>query len=128
MRAPCWESERGQATVELALCLPFLALLTAAVVEVGLIGADQVRLWHAAREAARIAVVDPDPSAAREASERAGLEPLRLSIDPQPADRVQGSPLTVELVHRPRGHVPLVGVLSRSIELRAHATMRIEQP
>ncbi len=120
--------ERGQATVELALCLPFLVLVTAAVVEVGLIGADQLRMWHAAREAARVAVVDPDPAAAREAAERSRLAPLRISIEPDGPDRTQGAPLTVNLTHQPKGHLPLVGLLSGSIELRARATMRIEQP
>jgi Flp pilus assembly protein TadG len=50
--------ERGQATVELALILPVVALILAALVQTGMVVVDHVRLWHAAREAARAAVVD----------------------------------------------------------------------
>ncbi|MFN2526145.1 MAG: TadE family protein [Actinomycetota bacterium] len=120
-------SERGQATVELALCLPFVALLVAALVQIGLIVADQGRLWHAAREAARAAVVDSDPAAAREAAASSGLQNLELTIQPSPHDRLAGKPLTVILHYRPEGRVPIVGSLFRRLELEAKATMRIEQ-
>jgi Flp pilus assembly protein TadG len=120
--------ERGQATLELALCLPFLALVLTAVVEVGALVADDVRLWHAAREAARAAVVDPDPAAARAAAERAGLSRFEMTISPEPAYRVQGGPLTVSLTYEPRTRLPLLGALMRAIELHAEASMRIEQP
>ncbi len=60
-------AERGQATVELALVLPLVALLLLAMVQVGLVVRDQVLLTHAAREAAREAAVDPSPHAARRA-------------------------------------------------------------
>lgn len=120
--------EGGQATLELALCLPFLALLLAALVEIGLVVGDQARLWHAAREAARAAVVDPDPAAVRAAAERTGLDGLRVSIDPEPAQRVQGEPLTVSLTYEPDGRIPLVGELVSQVALHAEATMRIERP
>jgi hypothetical protein len=120
--------QAGQATVELALCLPFVALLLAALVEVGMLAGERARLWHAAREAARVAVVDPDPAAARAAAERTGLEPLSMSVDPTPAYRVQGRPLTVSLIYHPDSPVPLLGAVLRQASLRADATMRIEQP
>ena len=120
--------ERGQATIELALCLPILALALASLVEVGLLVSDQVRLWHAAREGARIAVVDPDTENVRSAAEAAGLEPLEVEITPGPADRGPGEPLTVALTYNPRTRVPLLGALFERTELHASATMRIEQP
>ena len=89
--------ERGQATVELVLCLPFLFAILAGVVEVGLVTGDYVKLWHAAREAARAATVDPDPASARAAAERSGLESLRVAVTPKAGYRVQGRPLTVTL-------------------------------
>lgn len=119
---------RGQSTVELALCLPALAFILALVVEVGLIASDQARLWHAAREAARVAIVDPDESAARAAATRSGLDDLEMSIDPDSAYRVQGRPLEVSLTYRPDGHVPLVGQLFGGLVLRSQVSMRIEQP
>jgi len=120
--------EKGQATLELALCLPFLALLLTALVEIGLVVGDQARLWHAAREAARAAIVDPDPSAARAAAERTGLDGVSVSIDPVPAQRVSGEPLTVSLIYEPDGRIPLIGELVSRVALRAEATMRIERP
>ena len=119
---------RGQSSVELALCLPVLAFVLGLVVEVALIASDQARLWHAAREAARVAVVEPDEEAVREAAARAGLEDVEVSVDPAAGFRVQGRPLEVVLEYRPGGHVPLVGFLFSGLELRSSATMRIEEP
>lgn len=120
--------DRGQATVEFALCLPFVAIVLAGLFEVGMVLSDQVRLWHAAREAARVAVVDPDPAAARRAAEGVGLEDVDVDVTPDRVGRRQGEPLTVSLTYRPPGRMPLIGELFQHIDLRARATMRIEQP
>ena len=87
-----------------------------------------MRLWHAAREAARAAVVDPDPDAARRAVERAGLDGAEVLVAPSGAARSAREPLTVRLSLRPGGRTPLVGTLFSSVELHADATMRIETP
>lgn len=121
-------SEYGQATVELALCLPILAVLIALLVEAGGLATDHVRLWHAAREAARVAVVEPDPSQARSAAERAGLAGIEVTIEPTTDARVRGEPLTVTVIYRPAGRVPLIGRLFTGVVMRAEATMRIERP
>lgn len=120
--------ERGQATLELALCLPILALLLAGLIEIGFLVADQTRIWHAAREGARAAVVDPDLADAEAAAERSGLAPLDVRISPAPDRRRQGDPLTVHVAYAPSARVPLFGVLLDRIALTAQATMRIEQP
>ena len=122
------DRERGQATVELALCLPFVALLAAVVLEIGLLGADQIRLWNAAREAARVAAVDADAGAAREAAEASGPDPIELEIDPPAANRTQGGTVTVRLSHGSKGHVPLARALIPDLVLTAEVAMRIEQP
>ncbi|MFN2593622.1 MAG: TadE/TadG family type IV pilus assembly protein [Actinomycetota bacterium] len=121
-------NERGQATLELALCLPLVAFLLAALVETGGIVSDQIRLWHAARDAARTAVVDRDASDVENAAEDAGLHPLKVTISPAPALRVAGHPLTVSLAYRPAARLPLVGALFDNFTLNARATMRIEVP
>lgn len=129
MRArPGDEREHGQATVELALALPILAFVMAAIVEVAMIAADQTRLWHAAREAARAAVVDADSAEARAAVERSGLDGIEMKVTPRAELRRQGEPLTVRLAYHPPGRVPVVGDLLGLVELTAQATMRIEQP
>ena len=118
----------GQATLELALTLPVLALLLAALVEVGLVVTDQARLWHAAREAARVAAVDPDHEDVATAAERPGLRPLDIAVSPDPRVRRQGDPVTVQVRYSPDSRVPLFGSLLERVELKAAAVMRIEQP
>jgi hypothetical protein len=120
--------ERGQATVEIALCLPVVMFVLGALVEVGLIASDQVRLWHAAREAARVAVVDPDPAAARRAAEGAGFKQLSLSVHPEPALRRAGDPLSVTVEFDRPAVMPVIGALFERVDLEASATMRIEEP
>jgi hypothetical protein len=68
--------ERGQAAVEFVLCLPIVALGLGVLIEIGLLVGDHVRLWHAARESARIAIVDSDPDEIQGAAEQGGLSPL----------------------------------------------------
>jgi hypothetical protein len=110
------------------LCLPVVVLIIAAIIELALVAGDQLRLWHAARESARLAIVDSDPAATRAAAESHGFESVVTSIEPDRASRRQGEPLTVSLTYeRPTG-IPGVGPLFGGIELQASATMRIEQP
>lgn len=120
--------ERGQATVELALCLPLLALVCAGLVEASLLALDQVRVWHAAREAARVAAVEPDPAAARKAAEGSGLEALDVSVSPASQERAAGRATTVSLAYRYDGRVPFAGAAFETVVLRAEATTRIERP
>jgi Flp pilus assembly protein TadG len=120
--------DRGQATVEVALFLPVVMALLGALLEVGMLAADHVRLWHAAREAARVAVVERDSHAARAAVTRSGLKNVRVDIEPDQRSRILGEPLTVTLSYSPSARVPLIGELFESVHLSAKATMRIEQP
>ena len=54
-------SERGQATVELALVLPLVFALLVLVFQVALVARDEILVVHAARDAAREASVTRDP-------------------------------------------------------------------
>lgn len=129
MRAPSGlRREGGQATVELALTLPVLVLLLAALVEVGLVVGDQARLWHAAREAARMAAVDPDHEDVLVAAERPGLRPLQVEMTPDPQLRRQGDAVTVEVRYFPAARIPLFRSLLDRVELSARGVTRIEQP
>jgi Flp pilus assembly protein TadG len=121
-------SADGQATIEVALCLPIFALLIALLVEAGGLATDSVRLWHAAREAARVAVVEPIEAEARAAAERSGLAGIETTIEPGIDARVRGEPLTVTVTYRAGGRVPLIGRLFHGIVMSAAATMRIERP
>ncbi|MGH2807353.1 MAG: TadE family protein [Actinomycetota bacterium] len=121
-------NERGQTTVELALCLPIVALVLAAVVEIGLVVSDQARVWHAAREAARVAAVEDDEREIGYAAARSGLDNLDITVTPDALHRRQGAPVTVSLTYRPEGRVPMLGELFQRFALHGSASMRIEQP
>lgn len=126
MRFP--RSQNGQATVELALCLPLIALLLAAFVEVASTALDQVRVWHAAREGARVAAVEGGTDKVRMAAYRAGLDDLVVRVDPLEHNRVIGEPVTVDIEYRHEGRVPLLARFIGPTSLRAAVTTRIEQP
>lgn len=117
----------GQATLEVALCLPLVAVVLAGALETGLVALDHVRVWHAAREAARIATVSGDLDDVRAAAARAGVDPDHLEISPDLHYRTAGDPVTVSLRERREGRVPLIGLLFR-LSIEAEATMRIETP
>ena len=121
-------ADRGQATLELALCLPAVALLLAGIVEFGLWVGDRTRVIHAAREAVRVAAVDPDSEHIRRAAEDTGLDEVDVKVTPGAQGRVVGHPVkvTVELPGAPR--VPFAGSIFRFGAIRASAVMRIEAP
>jgi hypothetical protein len=119
--------QSGQSTVELALGLPFVILMLLGIVQVGLVARDQILVVHAAREAARAAAVEPGESAPRAAaSEAAALDPSRLQVDVGPRGE-PGERVAVTVRYRCPTVVPLVGPLADDVELRATATMRVEQ-
>lgn len=116
----------GQASVELALLLPLVALLLLAVLQVGLVAKDVVLVAHAAREAARAAATDPHPDAARLAAEASGaLDPDQLSVTV--ADRGEpGSRLRASVTYRIPTSVPLVGAMIGDLTVTRSVTMRVE--
>ena len=88
------DGERGQAALEFALCLPILALLLLALVQVGLVVCDQVAVVHAAREGARAAAVTGPAQAARWPPARAvRLDAGRLAVDARTWGRGRDRPL-----------------------------------
>jgi uncharacterized protein (DUF697 family) len=110
--------DRGQATVELALCLPFVAMALLLVVQVGLVVHTEVLVVHAAREAARAAAVGapvPPPD---------GLDPSRTSVV---VEALPGGRVRATVRYRTPTDVPLVGPLIGDIALAAEATMRDER-
>jgi Flp pilus assembly protein TadG len=120
--------EGGQATVELALLLPVVAVLLLAVLQVGLVARDVVLVAHAAREAARAAAVDDDPDApARSAASSSGLDRGRLHITTTGRDGA-GSRVTVRVSYRVPTNVPLVGALVGDKTVTSTARMRVEGP
>jgi len=120
------QAESGQATVELALALPVVAVLLLALVQVGLVVRAHVLVGHAVREAARAAAVDPDPDAPAGAAVAAGgLDPDRIEVDAS-GRAGPGSRVTVVVTYRVPTDVALIGRFVADLELTAQATMRVE--
>lgn len=123
---PRCREERGQATVEFALCLPIILAVLLGLVQAGVVVRDQVRLTHAAREAAREAAVDDRPDAGRQAAlARSGLDKGRLRVEVR-GQRKGSRKVMVELAYTVHTDVPLVGLMVPEIELRASSAMRRE--
>ncbi|HZA87114.1 MAG TPA: TadE/TadG family type IV pilus assembly protein [Acidimicrobiales bacterium] len=117
----------GQATVELALVLPLVAVLLLSIVQAAVLARDQILVTHAAREAVRAAAVDPDPAAARRAAEQAGpLSADRLRVEVVGRGEV-GSRVKVTVSYRAPTAVPLAGAFVDDVVLDAGATMRVER-
>jgi Flp pilus assembly protein TadG len=72
--------ERGAATAELALGIPLLVALTAGLVWMLAVGAAQVRVVDASREAARIVARGDDVAAAEAVALRIAPASARVSI------------------------------------------------
>jgi hypothetical protein len=120
-------AEGGQATVELALCLPVLAALALVLLQVVVVVRAQVLLTHAAREAARETAVTSDLRAIRRAAELSGdLDGSRLVVTVRGRGR-PGSRARVELRYRAPTELPLVGSLLTDVTLRANAAIRVER-
>ncbi len=118
--------ERGQATVELAVLLPVLALVLAALAQLTVLARDELLVVHAAREAARAAAVDPGPDAAGGAARAAGgLDPSRLQVTVGP-ERRTGDRLEVTVGYRAPTDVLLIGPLLGDVALRSAVTVRVE--
>ena len=117
-------TDRGQATVELALSLPLLCLFLCGVVQVAVIARDRVAVQLAAREAARAAAVAADARAegTRAAEQATTLRPLTVTIT-EARGRV-----TATVTYTDPTSVPLVGLLLPDTAVSATVTMAVEPP
>ena len=128
LRRPCTTRKRqrddGQATVELALLLPFLVVLLMCIVQTALVARDAVLVSHAARVGARVAAVEPSMDAVRSAvRSAASLEPQRMQVE----RRVEGELVRVTVSYRSPTEVPLVGALIGDVNLSESAAMPDER-
>ncbi|MCU1429450.1 MAG: TadE-like protein [Actinomycetia bacterium] len=114
--------ERGQATVEFALVLPFLMLFMLAFVQVGIVARDYVLVVHAARAAVREASVDAPSSRVHGAATHV-LKGASVTVGPRGA---VGDPITATVRYTARTNLPIVGALFPDLTLSATAVMRIE--
>lgn len=113
---------RGQSTVELAMLLPFVAMVVLLVVQSALVARDQVLVVHAARAAVREASVGADDGRVRGAAQRV-LPGAAVDID---RGATVGAEVRVRVRHRSGTDVPLVGPLLPDPTVSARAVMRLE--
>jgi hypothetical protein len=93
------------------------------LLQVALVVRGQLAVVHAAREAVRVASVEPDPDRARAAA--VGTLPgAEVEIGARPD---VGSPITVRVRHTLVTDLPLVGPLFPDPLLSARAVMRVER-
>lgn len=92
---------RGQATVELVLVVPLLALMLSVVVQVAVVARDRVLVAHAAQEAARAASIDDAAAGARAA--HAVVAGAEVAVD------AEGDLTTIEVRAPVRIVLPVVG-------------------
>ena len=116
-------SQKGQATVELALVTPLIVLLLLAIVQVALVARDQILVVHAARASARAAAVEPSRETALAAARQAAdLDASRLMVS---LER-RGDRVIAAVTYSAPTAVPLVGRLLPDRELSASASFLVE--
>lgn len=112
---------QGQASVELALVLPLVALLALALLQAALVGRDAVLVADAGREAARAAAVTPG-AGAQAAGRASGLARDRLEV----TERRRDGRVEVEVRYRIPTDLPLIGALVPDVLVRNRVTIRAE--
>ena len=108
------DSDRGQATLEMALVLPLLVLCIAGIVWVGQVMLLQVRLENAAREGARAAAIEPNAAASvAQAAARRSVDDISVSTS------VETEFVVVTVTTEATG-VPIIGLGARTLEAEVH--------
>jgi hypothetical protein len=128
MRSARSAGERGSATLEFAMVLPLLLIVTLALVQVGLVVRDRLVLADAARAGAREAAVTDDAGRIRDAVDRAAVPLAADRIEVQVSREAgRGSPVTVTLGYADPPSIPAVAWLfPGTIHLSSATTMRQE--
>jgi hypothetical protein len=114
----------GQASTELTLVVPLVALLLVALVQAGILLRDQLLVVQAAREGAREAAVTAEQERIHAAARRAAPG-LDLDVRVQRGPRA-GDLATVSVRARPT-RLPVVGRALGDHRIEASATMRVER-
>ena len=127
-RRPDAGAETGSATVEFALVLPLLFVVSLAFVQVALLGRDQLLVEAAARAGARAAAVTDDEDAVVGAALRAAptLDPAATTVTTT-REGGRGDPVTVDVRYGDHVRVPFVDwLVGSSVTISASAAMRQE--
>jgi Flp pilus assembly protein TadG len=120
------DGSRGQALVEFALVVPIFVLLLVGLFDIGRAVWNYNTVANAAREAARVAVVNQDQTVIREAAKTAGvslsLEDADITLNPCTD---QECPYSVTVTYDYEPVTPLIGSLI-NLTLTSTAVMPLE--
>lgn len=116
-------NDRGQATVEVALLIPFLALFLLLIVQVALIAREHVLVAQAARSAARELSVNSNHENAIAVAQRSAPG-ARIDIS-RPS--TPGQYLSVTVHETVKSSLPLIGIVFPDVTVSSHVIMRVEK-
>lgn len=119
---------KGQSLVEFALILPIFILMTAGLLDGAWALFNYSTVSNAAREGARIAIVNPDPPAVEAGVRDAavGLRSDRLTVT-QTACTTLGCEYVVTVEYQYESMVPLLGAIFSPL-LSSTVAMPVENP
>jgi hypothetical protein len=115
--------ERGQATVEFALVLPLVFALLLLLVQVALVGRDELLVVHAARDAVREATLTANSVDVARAAQRT----LPGSVAHVVRRGAVGEAVEVEVSYVSHTRMPLIGALLPDVTVHAASVMRVER-
>jgi hypothetical protein len=122
-RGRALSDERGQATVEFALVLPLILALLLLLVQVALVGRDELLVVHAARDAVREATLTANAADV----ERAAQRTLPGSTARVVRRGAVGEAVEVRVSYVSHTRLPLIGALLPDVTVRAVSVMRVER-
>lgn len=113
--------DSGQATVELALCLPVVTIIVLVMTQLCVIGIHTVALVNTTRDVTRAAAIGVDPvMAARQAARRLASDSVQVDV------RVDDGWVTVHLTESVPTDLPIVGAWFGDIVIHEELTMLLE--
>lgn len=115
--------ERGQATVEFALVLPLVFALLVLLVQIALVGRDELLVVHAARDAVREATLTANAADVARAAQRT----LPGSVARIVRRGAIGDPVEVQVSYVSHTRLPLIGALLPDVTVRSGSVMRVER-
>lgn len=125
------KSQKGQATVELALSITVFVFLLFAVIDFGRFFHTYLTLDHTSREAARSASVGKSDSDIKlvidKVSSSLNTDEILVNISPAKTSRTKGSYVTVHLEYPFSFSVPIFKeILPENVIVKADTVMRVE--
>jgi hypothetical protein len=126
-------TRRGQSLVEFALILPLFLILLLGILDLGRGVAAYNSVANAARSAARVAIVDQNPDAVRQAAvdEAVGLVPLTVVFDPNMNNdepcRIAECTVRVEVAYEYVPATPIISNIVDTIRVSSASHLPIER-